>query len=166
MAVEKSDAMVLFGVAGDLAHKKIFPALQAMVRSGQLDVPVIGVARREWSLEQWTARVRDSLEQQIGVDVQAFAKLSRLLRYVRGDYHDAATFERLRKTLGSAAQPLYYLAIPPSLFTTVIEGLATSGCVNGARVVVEKPFGQNFASAQALNRTLHQLFPRSRHFSL
>ena len=159
MAVEKSDAMVLFGAVGDLAHKKIFPALQAMVRSGQLDVPVIGVARREWSLEQWTARVRDSLEKHIAVDVQAFAKLSRLLQYVSGDYRDQATFERLRKTLGSAARPLYYLAIPPSLFTTVIEGLATSGCVNGARMILEKPFGRNLASAQALNRTLHSYCP-------
>lgn len=114
MAVEKSDAMVIFGAAGDLARKKIIPALQAMVRSGQLDAPVIGVARRERSLEQWTARVRDSLEKQIGVDVQAFAKLSKLLQYVSGDYRDRATFERLRKTLASAARLLYYLAISPA----------------------------------------------------
>jgi glucose-6-phosphate 1-dehydrogenase len=166
MAVEKSDAMVLFGVAGDLVHKKIFPALQAMVRSGQLDVPVIGVARREWSLEQWTARVRDSLEKHIEVDVQAFAKLSRLLQYVSGDYRDPATFERLRKALGSAARPLYYLAIPPSLLTTVIEGLANSGCIIGARMVIEKPFGQNLASAQALNRTLHNYFQEEAIFRI
>ena len=166
MAVEKSDAMVLFGVAGDLAHKKIFPALQAMVRRGQLDVPVIGVARREWSLEQWTAQVRDSLEKQAGVDVQAFAKLSRLLRYVRGDYRDAATFERLRKDLGTAARPLYYLATPPNMFTTVVEGLVKSGCMKGARMIVEKPFGRDLASAQALNRALRAYLPEHALFRI
>jgi glucose-6-phosphate 1-dehydrogenase len=166
MAIEQSDAIVLFGATGDLASKKIFSALQAMVRRDHLGVPVIGVARREWNLEQWTAQVRDSLEKHVGVDVQAFAKLSKLLRYVSGDYRDPATFARLRKALGSAARPVHYLAIPPSLFTTVIEGLAKSGCVNGARVVVEKPFGQNLASAQALNRTLHTFFSEQAIFRI
>ena len=152
MATEKSDAIVFFGATGDLGYKKIFPALQAMVRRGYLKEPVIGVAKTARTPEQIRARVRESLEHHGDVDPQALANLLGLLRYVSGDYRNPATFELLRKALGSAARPLYYLAIPPSLFTTVIEGLATSGCVDGARVVVEKPFGRNLASAQALNR--------------
>jgi glucose-6-phosphate 1-dehydrogenase len=159
MATEKSDAIVVFGVTGDLAYKQIFPALHALVRRGHLKEPVIGVAKTERTPEQITVKVRESLENHGGVDPQALASLLGLLRYVSGDYRDPATFERLRKALGSAARPLYYLAIPPSLFMTVIEGLGNSGCVDGARVVVEKPFGQNLASAQALNRTLHRYFP-------
>jgi glucose-6-phosphate 1-dehydrogenase len=159
MATEKSDAIVVFGLTGDLADKQIFPALHALVRRGHLKEPVIGVAKTERTPEQISAKVRGSLENHGGIDPQALASLLGLLRYVSGDYRDPATFERLRKALGSAARPLYYLAIPPSLFTTVIEGLAKSGCVDGARVVIEKPFGQNLASAQALNRTLHNYFP-------
>ena len=166
MATEKSDAIVFFGATGDLAGKKIFPALQAMVRRGDLKESVIGVAKTERTPEQIRATVRESLEKHGGVDPQALASLLGLLRYVSGDYRDPATFERLRKALGSAARPLYYLAIPPSLFTTVIEGLATSGCVDGARVVVEKPFGRNLASAQALNRTLHTYFPEQAIFRI
>lgn len=149
MATEESDAIVFFGVTGDLAYKKIFPALHALVRRGHLKVPVIGVAKRERTPEQIRATVRESLENHGGVDPQASASLLGLLQYVSGDYRDPATFERLRKALGSAARPLYYLAIPPSLFTTVIEGLAKSGCIIGARMVVEKPFGRNLVSAQA-----------------
>ena len=159
MAIEKPDAIVVFGVSSDLARKKIFPALHALVRRGQLKEPVIGVAKTERTPEQIRAIVRESLEDHGGVDPQAFASLLGLLRYVSGDCRNPATFERLGKALGSAARPLYYLAIQPSLFTTVIEGLAKSGFVDGARVVVEKPFGRNLASAQALNRTLHTYFP-------
>ena len=159
MAVETSDALVVFGLTGDLAVKKIFPALQALIRRGHLKGPIIGVAKTERTPEQIRAIVHESLEHHGGIDPQALASLLESLRYVSGDYRDPATFARLRKTLGSAAQPLYYLAIPPSLFTTIIEGLAASDCVDGARVVVEKPFGQNLLSAQALNRTLHSSFP-------
>lgn len=166
MAVEQSDAIVFFGASGDLAYKKIFPALQAMVRRDHLDRPVIGVARRDWNLDQFRARVRDGLAHQVGVNGQAFTKLSRLLRYVCGDYREATTFERLRKELGAAASPLYYLAIPPSMFATVIEGLTKAGCVKDARVVVEKPFGRDLASAQALSRTLHTSFPEQAIFRI
>lgn len=166
MAVPQSDALVLFGASGDLAYKKIFPALQAMVQRGRLDAPVIGVARTEWNLEQFRARVSDSLAKQDGMDVQAFTKLSGLLRYVSGDYGETATFERLRKELGGAAHPLYYLAVPPSIFATVVEGLAQAGCVRDARVVVEKPFGRDLASAQTLNRALRASFPEPSIFRI
>jgi len=166
MATEKSDAIVIFGVTGDLAYKKIFPALHALVRRGHLTVPVIGVAKTEWKPEQIRAKVRESLENHGGGDPQALASLLGLLRYVSGDYRDPATFDRLRKKLGSAARPLYYLAIPPSLFTTVIEGLAKSGCVSGARMVVEKPFGKNLATARTLNRTLNTYFPEEDIFRI
>lgn len=159
MATETSDALVVFGLTGDLGAKKIFPALQALVRHGAFKGPVIGVAKTERTPEQIRAIVRESLENHGGIDPQALASLLDSLRYVSGDYRNPATIARLRTALGSAARPLYYLAIPPSLFTTVIEGLATSGCVNGARVVVEKPFGRNLLSAQALNHTLHHYFP-------
>lgn len=166
MATEKSDAVVVFGLTGDLGHKKIIPALHALVRRGHLKEPVIGVARTERTPEQIRGKVRESLENHGGVDPEALAGLLGLLRFVSGDYRDPATFERLRKALGSAARPVHYLAIPPSLFTTVIEGLAKSGCVNGARVVVEKPFGQNLASAQALNRALRNYFPEEAIFRI
>lgn len=155
MGMAKSDAIVFFGASGDLAYKKIFPALQAMARRGHLEMPVIGVARTEWSLEQLKGRVHESLTEHGGLDAQAFGKLSGLLRYVSGDYREPATFERLRTELGGAERPLCYLAIPPSMFPAAIEGLAQSGCLRGARVVVEKPFGRDLASAQALNSTLH-----------
>jgi glucose-6-phosphate 1-dehydrogenase len=165
--VEPSDALVFFGATGDLAHKKIFPALQHMIRRGTLEVPVIGVAKSGWTLEQLRARARDSLMQHGGgVDAAAFAKLVQLLQYVDGDYGDPSTFTMLRQALGSAARPAHYLAIPPSLFGTVIEALARSGCAQNARLVIEKPFGHDLASAQALNATLHAVFPESAIFRI
>src|SRR5262245_14736343 len=159
MTVPRSDAMVFFGITGDLAYKKIFPALQAMAKRGRLDVPIVGVARAGWNLEQLKARARDSLEKHGGVDEAAFSRLCSLTRYVDGDYQDKATFAKLRQVLGNAQRPLHYLAIPPSLFGTVAEALAGSGCSANARVVIEKPFGRDLRSAQELNRTLHKHFP-------
>jgi glucose-6-phosphate 1-dehydrogenase len=150
----KADALVFFGATGDLAYKKIFPALQAMIKRGNLDVPVIGVAKAGWNLDQLKARARDSLEKHGGLDAPAFDKLSGLLRYVDGDYEDTATFASLRQTLGSAQRPAHYLAIPPSLFGLVVDQLGKSGCSNGARVIIEKPFGHNLESAIKLNQTL------------
>jgi glucose-6-phosphate 1-dehydrogenase len=158
MPAEHSDALVFFGATGDLAHKQIFPALQSMIRHGHLDVPVIGVAKSGWNLEQLKERARDSLELHGPVDPQAFAKLSGLLRYIDGDYRDEATYRQLRETLGDARCPLHYLAIQPSMFGTVAGGLAKSCCATNSRVVVEKPFGRDLASAQSLNRTLRQFF--------
>ncbi len=154
-----ADALVFFGASGDLAYKKIFPALQGMIRRGNLAVPVIGVARSGWTVEQLRERARASLrEHGGGVDEAAFARLVPLLQYIDGDYGDPATFARLRNALGGAKHPTHYLAIPPSLFGSVIESLGRSGCAAGARVVVEKPFGHDFASARQLNRTLHTVF--------
>src|SRR5262245_47632010 len=161
-----SDALVFFGATGDLAYKKIFPALQAMVKRGHLDVPVIGVARSGWNTDQLRARARDSLEKHGGVDPAAFDKLSRLLRYVDGDYQSAATFQALRRELGSARRPAHYLAIPPALFGVVVEQLAGSGCAKGARVVVEKPFGHDLPSARALNRILTASFDETAIFRI
>src|SRR5450759_3260489 len=158
-----SDALVVFGITGDLAYKQIFPALQAMIQRGHLDVPIVGVAR-SGNLDHLRARARDSLDKHGRVDEKAFAQLSGRLQYIAGDYQDPATFEHLRQALGDAARPLHYLAVPPPLFTTVAAGLAKSGCAKDARVVVEKPFGHDLASAQALNRTLHQSFPESSIF--
>jgi glucose-6-phosphate 1-dehydrogenase len=166
MSDSHSDALVFFGATGDLAYKKIFPALQAMVKRGHLNVPVIGVAKAGWNLEQLRARAHDSLEKYGGVDAAAFDKLSGLLRYVDGDYADPATFQAIRKELASAKRPAHYLAIPPMLFETVVEQLAKSGCNSGARVVVEKPFGHDLASAQDLNRILHSVFPESAIFRI
>src|SRR5580692_501818 len=135
-----SDALVFFGATGDLAYKKIFPSLQALVQRGHLDVPVIGVAKAGWGLDQLKARARDSLKQHGGVHPAAFDKLCSLLRYVDGDYNDPATFQAIRKELGTAQRPAHYLAIPPSMFAVVVEQLANSGCNKGARVIVEKPF--------------------------
>src|SRR3989454_7274914 len=149
-----SDAFVFLGATGDLAYKKIFPALQAMVKRGHLDVPVIGVAKAGWNLEQLKARAKDSLEQHGGLDPAAFGTLCGLLRYVDGDYKDPATFRAIRKELGSAQKPAHYLAIPPVLFELVVEQLGRTGCTNGARVIIEKPFGSDLASAQDLNRVL------------
>ena len=154
MADTHSDALVFFGATGDLAYKKIFPALQAMAKRGDLDVPVIGVAKAGWTLDQLRARAQDSVEKHGGLDRDAFAKLSGLLRYVDGDYKDPATFAALRQALGGAEHPAHYLAIPPPLFGPVVEQLARSGCAKGSRVVVEKPFGQDLASARDLNRIL------------
>src|SRR5262245_13453063 len=166
MAAPHADALVFFGATGDLAYKKIFPALQAMARHGDLTVPVVGVAKAGWNLEQLQARARDSVEKHGGLDAAAFSKLMSLLRYVDGDYRDAATFQGLRKALGSATHPLHYLAIPPSMFAVVAEGLAQVGLAENARVVVEKPFGHDLASAQALNKTLHQVFPERAIFRI
>jgi glucose-6-phosphate 1-dehydrogenase len=164
--VAHSDALVFFGATGDLAYKQIFPALQAMIRRSHLDLPIIGVARSGWSLDQFLARARDSLDKHGGVDPAAFAKLAARLQYIAGDYAKPETYERLRRTLGGATQPLHYLAIPPSMFAAVIEGLTKSGCAGSARVIVEKPFGRDLASAQALDRTLHQCFPETAIFRI
>src|ERR1700686_2481474 len=162
-----ADALVLFGAMGDLAHKKIFPALYHMVRHSHLDVPVIGIARAARTDEHLKERVRDSI-QQLGdeIDQEALAKLLNLLRYVGGDYEKPETFELLKKTLGSASRPAHYLAIPPSLFMGVVESLAKSNCMKNARVIVEKPFGHDLASAQELNAALHSVLPESRIFRI
>ncbi len=156
-----SDAFVFFGATGDLAYKKIFPSLQALIQRSNLNIPIIGVAREEWSLDQLRERAHDSLEKFGGVDSEAFAKLSSLLHYIHGDYRDAATYDRLNQELYGTQCPLHYLAIPPGIFSTVLQGLGQSGCANNARVVVEKPFGRDLASAQALNAELHAVFPES-----
>ena len=161
MTSARSDAFVFFGATGDLAYKQIFPSLQAMVRHGHLDMPVIGVAKSGWNLDQLKARARESVEKNGGLDPDAFAKLSARLQYIDGDYADQSTFDRLRQELGNTVRPIHYLAIPPSVFATVAAGLAKSGCAENARIIVEKPFGRDLASAQALNRILDQFFPES-----
>jgi len=166
MPPSQSDAFVFFGATGDLAYKKIFPALQAMIRHGELDMPIIGIARAGWSLDKLRARARESLQNNGGVDPAAFAKLAAQLLFVDGDYSEPSTYQRLRQALGGAQRPLHYLAIPPSMFGTVVQGLAHAGCATGARVIVEKPFGRDLASAQALNRTLHEVFPESSVFRI
>jgi glucose-6-phosphate 1-dehydrogenase len=166
MSNSQSDALVFFGATGDLAYKKIFPALQSMIKRGHLDVPVIGVAKAGWNLEKFRARAQDSLEQHGGLDTAAFDKLTGLLRYVDGDYADPAIFQAIRKALNGARRPAHYLAIPPLLFTTVVEQLSKSGSAEGGRVVVEKPFGRDLASAQELNRVLHSAFPESAIFRI
>lgn len=166
MTAARSDAIAIFGATGDLAYKKIFPALLAMTRRGKLDIPVIGVARSDWTLEQFQARVRDSVTESGLIDQGAFDKLSRNLHYVSGDYGHPDTFDALRGELGSATRPLHYLAIPPSLFPTVVEGLGQSNCAHGARIVVEKPFGRNLESARKLNETLHAIFDESSIFRI
>ncbi|MCC6774171.1 MAG: glucose-6-phosphate dehydrogenase [Gemmatimonadaceae bacterium] len=167
MSEARSDALVFFGITGDLAYKKIFPALHNMARRGVLDVPVIGVASSDWSIERLRERARASVaEFGGGVDDRAFGLLSDRLQYVRGNYQAAETYTALRAALGSATRPLHYLAIPPSLFTAVVEGLGGAGCTEQARVVVEKPFGRDLASAQALNATLHRQFGESAVFRI
>jgi glucose-6-phosphate 1-dehydrogenase len=162
-----SDALIFFGATGDLAHRKVFPALQAMVKRGHLNVPIVGVAKAGWNLDQLKRRARDSLETHGGgLDEAAFAKLSSLLRYVDGDYQDPATFEVLRDAMGAAERPLHYLAIPSSLFATVVAQLGRSGCARGGRVVAEKPFGHDLGSAQALNRALLAVFPEPMVFRI
>jgi glucose-6-phosphate 1-dehydrogenase len=166
MTTQQSDALVFFGATGDLAYKKVFPALQAMVKRGTLDVLVIGVAKSGWTLDQLKDRAKDSLEKHGGLDKDAWAKLSGLLRYVDGDYADAATFVEVRKQLGDAKRPAFYLAIPPSMFETVVEQLAKTGCSKNARVIIEKPFGHDLASAKELNRILLTEFPESSIFRI
>jgi glucose-6-phosphate 1-dehydrogenase len=155
-----SDALAFFGATGDLAYKKIFPALHAIARRGHLNFPVIGVAKSGWNLDQLRARARDSIKTHGGgVDDEAFANLIKHLDYVDGDYTDDATYAELRKKLGNATHPAHYLAIPPSLFAIVVEGLAKSGCARNARLIVEKPFGRDLPSARELNRIIHTVFP-------
>ena len=161
-----SDALVFFGATGDLAYKQIFPALQAMVRHGHMPGPIIGVAGRPWSSDQLRAHARQSLTEHGGVDDAAFAKLSDQLAYIGGDYHSPDTYAHLRRQLGAAKNPLYYLAIPPSLFATVVQGLQQSGSAQDARVVVEKPFGRDLASAQELNGVLTSVFPEDAVFRI
>ncbi len=161
------DAMVLFGATGDLCYRKIFPALYQLVRRNLLTVPVVGVARQGWNLAQLGARVRESLKAFAPDAEEALiARLVGLLRYVDGDYNNRATFELLSKALGNAQRPLHYLAIPPSMFPVVIEHLAATGNPQAARVVIEKPFGRDLASARALNKTLHAHFPEANIFRI
>jgi len=167
MNVPHSDALVFFGATGDLAYKKIFPSLQTMIKRGHLDVPVIGVAKAGWNIDQLHARARESLEKHgAGADPAALAKLSRLLRYVDGDYNDPATFQSIRRELGAARRPAHYLAIPPVLFGLVVEQLANASCTDGARVIVEKPFGHDRNSAQELNRILLGTFAEEHIFRI
>jgi glucose-6-phosphate 1-dehydrogenase len=158
MEKERSDALVFFGASGDLAYKKIFPALQAMAKRGKLDYLVIGVAKSSWVLDQLVERARASVNENGGLDPDAFARLVSQLRYVDGDYNDAGTFARLRAELHGCTRPAHYLAIPPSMFGTVVGQLAGAGCTTNARVIVEKPFGRDLASARELNRVLHEHF--------
>ncbi|HVT44540.1 MAG TPA: glucose-6-phosphate dehydrogenase [Thermoanaerobaculia bacterium] len=167
MTDSSSDALVFFGATGDLAYKKIFPALYAMARRGNLNVPIIGVARSGWTLDQLRERARDSVEKQGGVvDEAAIAMLTERLRFVHGDYRDEATYVSIRKALDNAARPAHYLAIPPSMFATVVEGLEQAGCARGARVILEKPFGRDLPSARALNETLHKSFDETSIFRI
>ena len=162
-----SDVLVLFGVTGDLAHKMIFPALYAMVKRGALKVPVIGVAFPQWTIAQLHERVKDSIDQAGGIDDQrAFQELLSKLKYVSGDYKDPATFTAIKQALGESRRPAHYLAIPPSLFETVIEGLAAAKLNTDARVIVEKPFGRDLASAQELNKVAHAAFPEDSIFRI
>jgi glucose-6-phosphate 1-dehydrogenase len=163
----RTDALVFFGATGDLALKMIFPALQALAKDGRLDIPVIGVAKAGWDLARLRERARESLETYGGgVDGPAFEKLCTVLRYIDGDYGDPKTFDQLREVLGGARCPLHYLAIPPSMFGQVVGELGRSGCHRGGRVVVEKPFGRDLASARDLNRTLQKVFPESSIFRI
>ena len=167
MSTERSDALVFFGITGDLAYKKIFPALHAMARRGMLDLPVVGVASSAMTQEALITRARDSVtEYGGGVDEPAFALLAARLRYVQGNYREPGTYTALREAIGGAAAPLHYLAIPPSLFATVVEGLAGAGLTQRARVVLEKPFGRDLESARALNATLHQRFDEASIFRI
>jgi glucose-6-phosphate 1-dehydrogenase len=167
MSSSRADALVLYGVTGDLAHKMIFPALYALVKRGALEVPVIGVALPDWSLEQLHERVKDAIERSGGIDdPSALRKLLSLLRYVSGNYNDPATFRGIRKALGDARRPAHYLAIPPALFATVIQGLGKAGLAEHARVIVEKPFGRDLASARELNRVARSVFPEDSIFRI
>ena len=166
MVKTESDAFVFFGATGDLAYKKIFPALYAMVRRGGFHIPIIGMARAGWNLDKLKARARDSVEHNGDFDEASFARLAALLRYVDGDYADPETFAKLKAVIGLAKCPIYYLAIPPSMFASVVRGLQQCGCAVNARVIVEKPFGRDLASAQALDRTLHEVFEESSIFRI
>lgn len=162
----RSDALVFLGATGDLAYKKIFPALQSMVTRGNLTVPVIGVAKAGWNLEQFRQRAKDSVEQHGGVDAEAYGKLCGLLHYVDGDYEDPRTFQQVRSELGDSQHPAHYLAIPPKLFGLVVQQLEDSGCASGARVIIEKPFGRNQATARELDKILHAAFDEEHIFRI
>src|SRR6266487_211266 len=166
MSDTHSDSLVFFGITGDLAYKQIFPALQSMIQRGLLDMPIIGVAGRPWSVDRLLEHIHDSLQAAGHVDQAAFGKLRPRLQYISGDYNDPTTYNKIRAALGSAKRPLYYLAIPPSMFGSVVEGLQKSGSADNARVVVEKPFGRDLASAQSLNQILHTVFPESSIFRI
>jgi len=166
MTRTESDAFVFFGATGDLAYKKIFPALYSMVCRGGFHIPIIGMARAGWDLEKLKERARDSVEHGGDFDEVSFAKLAALLRYVDGDYADPETFSKLKAAIGLAKNPIHYLAIPPSMFASVVQGLQKCGCAANARVIVEKPFGRDLASAQALDRTLHEVFDESSIFRI
>ncbi|MER9882286.1 glucose-6-phosphate dehydrogenase [Mesorhizobium sp. M0018] len=167
MSQERSDTLVLFGATGDLAHKKIFPALYAMVAKGTLNEPVIGVAFDPWDPAKLQARARDGIVNALGsIDDKIFARLASLLRYVSGDYRAPATFEKLKTALGSAERPLHYLAVPPAMFEVVVQGLEQSGAAQGARLMVEKPFGHDLQSARWLNRVLHLVFDEKSIFRI
>jgi glucose-6-phosphate 1-dehydrogenase len=164
---QRSDALVFFGASGDLAYKKIFPALQALVRRGKLDFPVVGVAKSSWNRDQLVERARASIaEHGEGVDEALFAKLESQLRYVDGDYNDLDTFQRLRAELKGSHHPVHYLAIPPSMFPTVVKHLGKTELTDGARVIVEKPFGRDLESARQLNHLLRQHFPEEAIFRI
>jgi glucose-6-phosphate 1-dehydrogenase len=166
MSMLESDAFVFFGATGDLAYKKIFPALYAMVRSSGLGIPIIGMARAGWTLDKLKQRARESVEHAGDFEAACFEKFAAQLRYVNGDYSDPATYTKLKQALGLATRPIHYLAIPPSMFASVVQGLAKSGCAENARVIVEKPFGRDLASAQALDRTLHEVFAEAAIFRI
>ncbi|MGA2148128.1 MAG: glucose-6-phosphate dehydrogenase [Bryobacteraceae bacterium] len=167
MTPSLSDALVIFGVTGDLAHKMIFPALYAMVKRGSLDVPVIGVALPKWGLERARRRVTDSIERSGVVDNRrALDRLLSLFQYVSGDYQDPNTFAAIKTALGKARRPAHYLAIPPSLFATVIQALGAAKLAEHARVIVEKPFGRDLASARELNRVAQSVFPQDAIFRI
>ena len=166
MSKAESDAFVFFGATGDLAYKKIFPALYSMVRRGGFHIPIIGMARAGWDLEKLRARAKDSVEHSGDFDADTFTKMADLLRYVDGDYAAEETFSKLRETIGLSKSPIHYLAIPPSMFGSVVSGLKKSGCADNARVIVEKPFGRDLESAQALDHTLHEVFEESSIFRI
>ena len=167
MIASHSDALVLFGVTGDLAHKMIFPALYAMAKQGDLKMPVTGVAFPKWTVERLQRRVTDSVKRSGGIDSErALHHLLSRLRYVSGDYNDPGTFSAIKETLGSARRPAHYLAIPPSLFETVIQGLGAAKLAEHARVIVEKPFGRDLDSARNLNRVAHTVFPEDSIFRI
>jgi glucose-6-phosphate 1-dehydrogenase len=166
MSDAQSDAIVFFGATGDLAFKQIFPALLGLVRDERVNVPIVGVAKAGWGVDQFRARAKDSLDQAGGVEPAVFARFASLLRYVDGDYNDPQTFASLKQALGGAKRPLHYLAIPPSLFGVVVSALAHAGLSDGARLVVEKPFGRDRGSAAALNRILLQHFSEGSIFRI
>src|ERR1700739_2523965 len=161
-----SDALVFFGATGDLAYKKIFPALQKLARRGKLEIPVIGVAKSGWDLQQFQERAKDSVKAYGGLDAEGFPRLISKLKYIDGDYRDPETFARLRQKLGASQHPLHYLAIPPVLFPEVLKQLQASGCVGEGRIVIEKPFGQDLASAQTLNQLVHTVFAEKNVFRI